>query len=504
MITPLSNLNSQFARRAGDAATRDLDRALARLSSGLRIGNASDDAAGLAIGERLKSQILGFEQAGRNAQDGLSLTQTAEGAINQLEDNFQRIRTLSVEAANGTYTMSDRAAMQMEVDQLVAQDKTIASQTAFNHINLLDGSQSSIQLQIGANATQVMDLDFPSVFKQATTTLTTVTAPLYQAGVSGTVTGAIGTGDLTINGANIGASVAGAQAGQNASSAWAIANAINQSPSSGVSAVATNALSGTDVFSAANLAGGSLIINGVAIGAISGADGNAVTASAVSAINAESATTGVTASATVGFVTGGPHHLPPNTPDSVLTLSTADGRDITIAQSVGGSAAKLGLSPGISHGKLEVDTAISTTPIPVIIAGRNPGLSGLSAGTTLASPTGQTVTIQVPVGSGGEPAIDLSNVATAGQAITYVDSKLQEFNSVRARLGAYQNRLAAISLHLTIEEENTSASRSRIVDADFAAETAALTRAQILKSASSAMTAQANASPMRLIRLLLG
>lgn len=503
MLSLNTNLNSMDARRDYDTALSTVTGAIARLSSGIRINSARDDAAGMAITERMQAQIQGLNQAARNVNDGISMMQVAEGALSQLDINFQRIRTLAVQAANATYTSTDRLAMQKEVDQLVAQDKTITSQTEFNGIKLLDGSLEGVQLQIGANSNQVVQLDLQSALKQPSTTITTVDAPLYQSGVNGQVTTALGNGDLTINGAPIPATVAGAQAGQSSSSAWAIANAINQTPASNVTASASNSFSGNDVYSSANIPANGLIINGVAIGAISGADGNAVTASAVNAINAVSAQTGVTASSTVGFATGGPHNLPANTPDSVLTLSTSDGRDIIITEAGVGYANHIGQNLGVHHGKIAVETAISTAANSIVISGNHPDFAGLNAGTTLASPTGQTVPLQIPVGSGGEPSVDVTSSATAQQAISYADTKIQFFNDLRAYLGANQNRLEMTSADLSGTSDNLSAARSRIRDTDYAADTATLTREQILREASTAMLAQANALPRDILRLLL-
>jgi flagellin len=133
-----------------------LNTALERLSSGLRINSAKDDAAGLAISERMSSQIRGLNQAARNASDGISLSQTAEGALTQISDNLQRIRELSIQAANATNTANDRAALQAEVTQLTAEIQRVSTQTQFNGMNLLDGSFSTINFQVGANANQTI------------------------------------------------------------------------------------------------------------------------------------------------------------------------------------------------------------------------------------------------------------------------------------------------------------------------------------------------------------
>src|SRR3982751_1033763 len=151
-----TNLQSLNAQRSSGKVQDSLSTAMARLSSGLRINSAKDDAAGLAITERFTSQIRGLNQAARNANDGISLAQTAEGALGEVGSNLQRMRELAVQSANATNSASDRAALQQEVAQLTTEIDRVATQTQFNGLNLLDGTFTAQQFQVGANAGQTI------------------------------------------------------------------------------------------------------------------------------------------------------------------------------------------------------------------------------------------------------------------------------------------------------------------------------------------------------------
>jgi len=140
-----TNLSSLTAQRNASKTQNDLSTAINRLSSGLRINSAKDDAAGLAISERFTSQIRGLNQAARNANDGISLAQTAEGALGSIGSNLQRMRELAVQSANATNSASDRAALQQEVTQLASEVDRVATQTQFNGTNLIDGSETSVK-----------------------------------------------------------------------------------------------------------------------------------------------------------------------------------------------------------------------------------------------------------------------------------------------------------------------------------------------------------------------
>ena len=151
-----SNIMSMNAQRNASVTQGEMSTALQRLSSGLRVNSAKDDAAGLAIASRFTAQINGLNQAARNANDGISLAQTAEGALGEVSNNLQRIRELAVQSANSTNSASDRASLDAEATQLISEITRVASQTSFNGLNLLDGSFTAQAFQVGANANQTI------------------------------------------------------------------------------------------------------------------------------------------------------------------------------------------------------------------------------------------------------------------------------------------------------------------------------------------------------------
>jgi flagellin len=323
-----------------------------------------------------------LNQAARNANDGISLSQTAEGALNEVTNNLQRIRELAVQSSNATNSNTDRAALQTEVSQLLSEIDRVANQTSFNGVKLIDGSFTGAVFQVGANAGESI----------------TVTA---------------------ITDANV-----------------AALGSVSQASGAALS-VAASSLTG---FGTAIAAGG-VTINGVDIGAIGAASSAAERAGQlVNAINNVSAQTGV--GATYDTATG------------QITLSSAAA--VTVA-----GTTNLATVAGWANGSYG---AVTTTT----------GIGSLSVG----------------------------NFASAQLAIQQIDSALGTVNTARATLGAYQNRFQSVVANLQTASENLSASRSRIQDADFAAETANLTRAQILQQAGTAMLAQANAMPQNVLTLL--
>lgn len=376
-----TNVMSLNAQRNLNSSQGSLAVSLQRLSSGLRINSAKDDAAGMAITERFTSQIRGMDQAARNANDGISLAQTAEGALVEVSSNLQRIRELAVQASNATNSQSDRDALQLEVSQALAEIDRVANQTQFNGVSLLDGSFTGAVFQVGANAGE-------------TITVSSI---------------------VDVNIAALGS--------------------VTQSQTS----VSVGAI--TDPGSA--IAAGGIAINGVDIGAIASA-GSAVERAGqlVNAINTVSTASGVSAtynSSTNEIVLQGT--------GNIAVTGTLD--DATIGGLTNATAA----------------TASTTTGI-----------------TTLS----------------------VSGFSSAQLAIQQVDSALTQINSARSELGALQNRFTSVVTSLNTTSENLSASRGRIQDADFAKETANLTRAQILQQAGTAMLAQANAVPQNVLSLLRG
>jgi len=462
--TNIASLNAQRNLTTSQSA---LATSLQRLSSGLRINSAKDDAAGLAISQRMTSQINGSNQAARNANDGISLAQTAEGDLSQITTNLQRMRDLSVQSANATNSTSDRAALNSEFQQLSAENDRIAQTSSFNGVKLLNGSFTAQNFQVGANNSTNDQITIASISSARTSALGAQTA------TSGVTTTALAAGDLTLNGTSIGASTATTVAGQTAASAFSIAAAINTA-SSGVNATA-NATSVIGIAATAftaptnNIVAGDLKINGVSVGAIT-AGGSAVAqgTAVAAAINLVSSTSGVTATSTAG----------------VVTLAAADGREITVAQTGTASTANTGLTSATTQSTITLSSSAS-----IVVGGANPAYAGLTAG-TLA-----TTTLAVS-------AVGLTTAAGALTALTAIDGAIATVNSSRASLGAYQNRFASAVSSLQTSSENLSAARSRIQDTDFAAETANLTRGQILQQAGTAMLAQANSLPNGVLALL--
>jgi flagellin len=380
-----TNVISLNAQRNLNSSQNALATTLQRLSSGLRINSAKDDAAGLAISERMTSQIRGLNQAARNANDGISMSQTAEGALGEIGNNLQRIRELAVQSRNASNSASDRAALNNEVQQAIAEIDRVASTTAFNGIKLLDGTFNNQSFQVGANVGETIDIT-SLVNAQSSAMGSTTSTTANVAGVAATAFTAITAGDLTINGTSVGAVAAGG-------------NAITQG---------------------ANIA---------------------------AAINTVTNTTGVTA--TADAATG------------AVSLTNQSGTNTVVA--FAGATAS---------------TAIT----------------GLTAATTTAT----TTTVN------GFAGVDISSKWGADVAIASMDSAMSALNAARADLGAYQNRFSSAIANLQTTSENLTASRSRIVDADFAAETATLSRNQVLQQAGTAMLAQANALPQSVLSLLRG
>ena len=578
-----TNVASLNAQRNLTTSQGQLATALQRLSSGLRINSAKDDAAGLAISERFTTQIRGLNQAVRNANDGISLSQTAEGALAETGNALQRIRELAIQSANSTNSASDRAALNAEASQLLSEVQRIAQSTQFNGQNILDGSFASAQFQVGANANQTISFGIAG----ATTNL----LGAYQASGSAVTANAFDGSGFTINGVEVGVSAATSAAGVTADSATAKATAINSKQSlTGVTATASSSVTGSAPIARASLASGTLAINGISVGAIAG-DVSAVTQgrNAAAAINSVSNQTGVTATADAS--TG------------ALTLSAADGRNIaltattanatnaqaiqnatgldisaganasgnetsTLTFGVANSNAAGGITTANGGGdtitigertyQFTIDGVVSAGNVAVTLAagaaetvaianlktavnaewtaGRTSVQAGATTATTLvvtsdklgtgtlgiAESATNAAAIAPAAASGGTAAADgngnttrgsltlssassftlggadlsyggvasaspsltrldtvnISTVAGANSALAVLDGALSQVSSIRADLGAVQNRFSSTVSNLQATSENLSAARSRILDADFAQETAALTRSE--------------------------
>ncbi|MEH3086285.1 MAG: flagellin [Xylophilus ampelinus] len=400
-----TNVSSLNAQRNLSASQSSLATSMQRLSSGLRVNSAKDDAAGLAIAERMNTQVKGLEVASRNANDGISLAQTAEGALGKVGDMLQRMRELAVQSSNATNSKSDRESLQAEVKQLSDEIDRVAKTTSFNGTKMLDGSFGGAVFQVGANSGDNITV--------------------------GGVTNATGKGLAKVNYGT----ASGTVTSTGITSGGAAGN-YDAKISSGTFSITVSGSSAVDLGE---------------IKAASSADERV--GQIVAAINAKTNDTGVTA---------------------FLSKDDAGNTSISIRSSALTSAG---------------------TAQTVTLSGFTSGNAGFAV-TTTAAATGTDTT--------GIDNVSVGTQADAWVAIKKIDSAINQVNSSRATLGALQSRFESSIENIQSQNENISASRGRIVDADFAKETANLSRAQILQQAGTAMVAQANQLPQSVMSLLKG
>ncbi len=501
--TNIASLNAQNNLSGSQAS---LSQSLERLSSGLRINSASDDAAGLAISQQFTTQINGTNQAVRNANDAVSEAQTTAGALNTIVNNLQSIRTLAVESANGSNSASDRAALNNQVQQQIAEITQIAQQTTFNGLNVLNGSSGTTVYQVGANVGNTIAVSLQQgvaasqIGQYSTATGTAVTA----VALTGTSTVTIGDGQSTVT---VGptASFVGATSFQGQNSAYAKAAAVNGAGLQGLTASAATSVIDSAAFGgitgdAAAASTYDLTINGVAIysGTNNLAAGTNLTGAQVAAqINLFSGQTGVSASI---------NSVAANGTIGAVVLSNTDGSDISVGQTItlGGAATGTGLTatvagsvaaPKVTTGKV---TLTDSKPVTLTDVGAAGGSAAL--GFTSGQATGLST-----VAGGATATLANQNVLTvagANSTISSVDAALATVSAFQSQLGAIQNRFTAAVGNLQSTAQNLTQSRSTIQDADFAAETANLTQSQVLEQAGISVLAQANQQPQLILKLL--
>lgn len=572
--TNVAALNSQ--RQLVHSGTA-LDRSTERLSSGQRINSAKDDAAGLAISNRMTSQVRGLDQAIRNANDGVSLVQTAEGALQEVTNILQRMRELAIQSANGIYSDADRNTLNAEVQQLKLELDRIAETTSFNGQPLLDGTLGKTNLQVGSEANQTIEINVASF---STSSLGGNSGDIVGEATTGlaSLTALAGGDELIINDTAI--SDLNVAAPQTLNKVLAVINADldgkGAEASSLVQVAADNTGSGilrpgTDTLTLAMVDG----------------DGNSQTyiltgtnsiKELVNKINAETAIEAslnengkmilTAADATSITVTDSTAAIASGLADGltnfslVLTDTSADKRGVSVQVGAGiaaGEMAALGIDPQDANGNLlgsavtalgaltleEGDLVINDVAIGAINAGVNADatttetirvinlssaktgvVAFMAAGTTdqisLRSATGSEIAVKYGAtatpaavlsftglqernateGVGSVASVDISTADGAQRAIAIIDKGIDQVSATRADLGAVNNRLDFTVSNLSNVSEKTAAARSRIVDADFAAETAALSRAQVLQQAAQAMLAQSNARPQQVLQLL--
>jgi flagellin len=506
------SLNAQRNLTTSQSA---LATSLQRLSSGLRINSAKDDAAGLAISDRFTTQIRGLNQAVRNASDGISLAQTTESALGELTNNLQRIREIAVQSANASNSASDRAALDQEVQQRLAEVERIATQTAFNGQKVLNGTFGSATFQVGANVGETITVGLSTSMR---TTAIGRTADYVNGGTQYSSTLAVGqqgtgvdpanalaSGDLNIaigSAAAVGVvasvdnSSGAGNAGRTQFSAYSKVQAINASAIPNLTATADTTVAFDFAAVTDTASTYTLTINGQGIFTT---DGNAISGTQMAAqINANAAATGVTATY--------------DSANTRMTLNAADGRNIAISQTTATDNAGLGqglttTSAGFNNtvnDALVATTATAGTAVNITAVGtiRLTSTDSITLSGANEAYIGYANDSSMALGSSALNSISVSTVAGANTTLGRVDSALSAVSSLRSSLGAIQNRFESTISSLSAVSENLEASRSRILDADFAAETASLTRAQILQQAGVAILAQANTAPQSVLALL--
>ncbi len=474
-----TNISSLNAQRNLSMSSSGLSTSLQRLSSGLRINSAKDDAAGLAISERFTSQIRGLDQAKRNANDGVSMLQTAEGTLASTSDILQRVRELSVQSANASNSAGDRKAIQAEVGQLLSEADRISQTAEFNGLKLLDGSFGTATFQVGANAGQSIQATTANfrtnnygnneVATTAPTTLAT-TATAYTAG-SFALQG-LATSTIVVAATDTASTLA--------------ASINNATTTTGVTATATNTeavtLAANSSYSLAVTSDNSTAANVTfTVGTLNAAG----LASAVSAFNDVSSKTGVTAKM--------------NSTNNGLILTNSAGNNITLANNSAAASVTVASINGAGTVGTTATVATGATSTSMGYVSMNSD-KGFSIGTTGTN----AVTLNTAATLNAVSSIDVSTSAGASAALKIIDSALASVSSQRASFGALQSRFESAVGNAQQTSENLSASRSRIQDTDFASETAKLTRGQILQQAGTAMLAQANQLPNGVLSLLRG
>jgi flagellin len=475
-----TNISSMVAQGAQAENAKLMDTAMERLASGKRINSAADDAAGMAMASRMESQVKGLSMALKNAGDAQSLIETAEGAQAEISNILLRMRELAIQSASDTNVSLDRANLQSEVTQLAAEIDRIANQTTWNGVNLLDGTYTNKSFQIGSEANQTIAV---SVESAATSSIGAFTDVLDAkiAAAANTATNGNAVGDTFAISGYLGTANATFSAGDSAKTIAAAVNAVTAD--TGVSATARTKMS----FDTLNTSGTlGMTINGTAITSA------AVTTTDLTdlrdKINAISSTTGVVAAL--------------GSSNAVLNLEDLDGDNIVLT--------------AMSHS----DANATMNSKALNSAGGTVRTEGLTLNNDTAAAIGfvdlsSTKTFSLDASTGTDyddtnatatnvSGISIATASGASSAIVAIDGALEGMAMQRATLGSVSNRLDYTMSNLASTRVSMEASQSRIEDADFAAETSNLTKAQILSQAATAMLAQANASKQSVLSLLQG
>ena len=518
-----TNVSALNTINALNSTQGSLNTYLQQLSTGKSINGPANNPAGYAIAQRFQTQINGLNQAVSNGNQGVSLVQTATGAIQNQTSLLQQIRTTAVQAANGSNTTQDRAALQGVVSQLLAQVQTIATQTQFNGQNILDGTFSGSTFQVGANANQIINVSVGNTQTNAMGNYTTAksgnvytSSGSFQMGgyaVGGAFTlSASGVGNFTsgtgTSGINVQGSVGNAYVGVSSSteSAANLASAVNAvSSQTGVSAQATTSVaftaqSGTYTFTLSNGSSGSPT-NAVNISAsvTNGSNGQANLSSLVTAINNQAAITGT--SATTQTVNG----------TQELVLTNANGNNINISAGVtsGGTLISSGMTSG-STGSLQavsgsgissVGTAITSASANVLIQ----GAVQFNSSSSYAIGNGGNIgfdTAATGITGSSVSSVNVSSAAGAQQAIGIMDQAINYLNQQNGALGAIQNRIQASVANDQTTATNLQSAQSVVQDANIAQATSQMTKYQILQQAGISTLAQENSLQQSFLKLI--
>ncbi|WP_318465794.1 flagellin [Photobacterium leiognathi] len=527
-ITINTNVTAMTAQRNLNSASSSVADSMQKLSSGLRINSAKDDAAGLQISNRLSNQTNGLNVAMRNANDGVSMAQTAEGAMQESTTIMERMRELALQSANGSNSDKDREAMQKEMGQLQEEMNRIADTTSFGGQSLLDGSFGSKSFQIGANSNETQSLELMDVsshalgqtyksFGEDAAGNTTLTATA----VAGTM-GSDGSLSLDIGGQAQSIALGYDMSAENLAekinnidgvSGVTVTQGGDKTPAQNATMDISGLALGAGTTGSLNINGTEISLDDIAATDVSGANNkDALNKAVVDKINTQLADKGVTA--TVDYGAGA-------TDGSVagkIVLEAADGKALDVSAKVKGGAA--GVDATITLGD---NTAITSdgdaTPANVTeasdmeIAKSTPAVKGdftvnfatakLDASIDGAVTVGGT-TITQTTGTTTESvaSLDLSTAEGAQNAIDVLDAAMEQIDDKRAEIGAFQNRMNHTMSNLANINENVNASNSRIKDVDFASETINMTKGQILQQAGTSILAQAKQIPQAALSLL--
>ncbi|CAD6540121.1 flagellin N-terminal helical domain-containing protein [Paraburkholderia metrosideri] len=478
MLSINSNISSLTAQENLNSSGSALSQAITRLSSGKRINSAADDAAGLAISTTLQTAINGLNQGVSNANDGTSMVQTASTGLSQITSSLQTIRSLANQAAGGSLSASNQAALQQEVAQQVAEVNRLASQTTYNGVNLLNGSAGVVNVQVGANVGQTISLDLSQGVSAAS-----LGAGVPQAGNTlGTITGL----DLNSNGTANSSGGAGAitqiNVLSNGTGGFTYTDQNNQS----LSTTAVN-----NLFSTTSSGGIQKLALGSGTGLTIGGQ--------VTAID-QQFTTGGGSAAGAGTVLGkiSDLNIDPTTGSAAATGTPNSITSITVE-----SDGKGGMTYLDQNGNA-LSSAAQTALFSFSSATGISAAAGASAtGGGLTSTVSTTLT---SINTNNAPTsvanVNVSSTAGANLAMETIDNALATISNIQATLGAAQNRLTGIATSQQAESTDLSSAQSQITDADFAQETANLSKAQVLQQAGISVLSQANSMPQQVLKLL--